>query len=68
MNAGTDYTRARRQAQANADYFDTNYRLFQYNNTWWVERADTPASIDFFPSWAGVKAEIITPKITKDAA
>jgi hypothetical protein len=38
MNAGTDYTKAKKQAQANADYSKTPRWLHGYNGVWWVSQ------------------------------
>lgn len=37
MNAGEDYAKAKRQAQANATQTGTNWRMFLYGGVWWVE-------------------------------
>lgn len=36
MNAGKDYVKARKQAQANADYTGTPRWLHMYNGVWWI--------------------------------
>jgi hypothetical protein len=38
MNAGTDYLKAKRQAQANATYAGRPRYLHQYNGVWWIDR------------------------------
>lgn len=38
MNAGSDYARAKGQAQANADWSKQPWVLFAYQGVWWVER------------------------------
>lgn len=38
MNAGRDYEKARRQAQANADYTQTPRWLHGYAGVWWVSK------------------------------
>lgn len=38
MNAGRDYARAKRQAQANADRTGTPRYLSLYNGIWWIDR------------------------------
>ncbi len=38
MNAGTDYHKARAQAQANADYTRTPRWLHMYGGTWYVSK------------------------------
>lgn len=58
MNAGTDYGKAKRQAQANADQSGVTWRMFLYSGIWWIERR---------PTWPGVTdpdgAEIIKPTV-----
>lgn len=53
MNAGRDYARAKRQAQANADRSQSDRWLSLYGGTWWIDAspvegaekiASTPAS------------------------
>lgn len=39
MNAGTDYAKAKRQAQANADYTKTPRWLHLYNGTWYISKS-----------------------------
>jgi hypothetical protein len=39
MNAGRDYAKAKRQAQANANRVGFAYWLHGYNGHWWIERA-----------------------------
>lgn len=43
MNAGTNYTKAKRQAQANADRDGHARQLWIYNGVWWIERVGTSA-------------------------
>ena len=38
MNAGTDYTKAKQHAQANADYTGTPRWLHLYAGTWWISK------------------------------
>ena len=38
MNAGTDYRKARRQAQANANWTSTPRWLHLYSGIWWISR------------------------------
>lgn len=38
MNAGLDYAKAKRQAQANADYTKTPRWLHMYGAVWWISR------------------------------
>ena len=44
MNAGQDYQKAKRQAQANADYTKTPRWLHMYGRTWWISREPTADS------------------------
>ena len=56
MNAGTDYTRAKRHAQANADLDGQPRKLFLYHGVWWIDRHDPTAEVT--PS----DAEVIEPR------
>lgn len=38
MNAGTDYAKAKRQAQANANSSGQLMQMWLYNGVWWIER------------------------------
>lgn len=38
MNAGTDYQKAKRHAQANADYTRTPRWIHLYNGVWWIDK------------------------------
>ncbi len=40
MNAGSDYNKARRQAQANANLTGVTWVIFGYNGVWWCERQE----------------------------
>lgn len=41
MNAGTDYTKARKHAQANADRTQSPRWLHNYNGHYWISRSHT---------------------------
>ena len=41
MNAGRDYNKARKQAQANADRDGQSRTLRLYAGTWWLDRHDS---------------------------
>lgn len=56
MNAGQDYAKAKRQAQANANQTKANWRMFMYGGAWWIERCQWS---DIDPAKNGI--EIITP-------
>lgn len=56
MNAGRDYTRARAQAQANADRDGHPRVLSGYNGAWWIDRLDS------FTRSIPDGAEIINPR------
>jgi hypothetical protein len=38
VNAGRDYLKAKRQAQANADYTQTPRWLHLYGGVWWITK------------------------------
>jgi hypothetical protein len=59
MNAGSDYVRAKRQAQANADYTRTPRWLHYYAGFYWIT-AEAPRAEG--QTWAGVTRERIDPK------
>jgi hypothetical protein len=41
MNAGNDYAKAKRQAQANANETRVPWVLNMYHDTWWISRLST---------------------------
>lgn len=59
MNAGRDYGKAKRQAQANADWSGEPRWLSLYNGVWWVSK--TPVldaeRVEPTPGKAGVLPE-----------
>lgn len=61
MNAGTDYTKAKRQAQANADHTGKAWRMFLYNGVWWIERCQWS---DVDPVTSGIEIVIPQTKVT----
>ena len=44
MNAGTNYTKAKRHAQANENQTGVNWSMHMYNGVWWIERSRFPES------------------------
>lgn len=55
MNAGRDYAKAKRQAQANADLRHEPYVLHQYGGVWWVTRLSS------YDSGTPAGAEVVKP-------
>jgi hypothetical protein len=51
MNAGTDYTQALRQAQANANRDGQPRMIGLYNGVWWIDRYNGTVP----PGWAIVQ-------------
>ena len=56
MNMGTDYTKAKAQARANADLTRHPWVLHMYNRVWWVSRLDS------YTEGLPADAEIVYPR------